>query len=113
MLELLPCPFCGRQTPDEIIHNGSQASYYQCDGCGASGPWEVDGPETCGRWNTRAPSPELVASQDRCRLLELKLERSELETAHLEVLCPQWLTETVYLSQLEAFDAAHPEVANG
>jgi len=52
---LLPCPFCGGTVRVSCVDFGEDGAQFECDPCGAMGPWAGDGEEEARRlWNLRA-----------------------------------------------------------
>jgi len=52
---LLPCPFCGGTVRVSCVDFGEDGARFECDPCGAMGPWAGDGEEEARRlWNLRA-----------------------------------------------------------
>ena len=51
--ELLPCPFCGSFLL-EVVSNGHDSEFVECQDCGASGPADVDYSAASEAWNRRA-----------------------------------------------------------
>lgn len=108
--KLLPCPFCGEDTPNlmEIFHRGFRL---ECEGCGVHSPIKPDGPSLLEAWNTRAAVTE--ADRKQC-LAALQAHADALAgyTEHdfacavpvsLEVGCTCGLSKT--LRAYEAFKA--------
>jgi Lar family restriction alleviation protein len=54
--DLLPCPFCGRESPmlwDHITLDGSHVYYMECERCLARGPRSLVRAKAINAWNKR------------------------------------------------------------
>jgi hypothetical protein len=59
MDEILPCPFCGSESTEEVMNDGDRS--LECLNCHAHGPWVCDVLECpVEAWNSRHPDTEFV-----------------------------------------------------
>ncbi len=90
MTELKPCPFCGgnaRMLRHELgIMGRSGYDWWhaiQCQRCNAAVGYDDnryrDKSDAIRAWNTRAPSPELTAANERIKVLEEGIHKALLE----------------------------------
>jgi Lar family restriction alleviation protein len=122
--KLLPCPFCGEDTPNlmEIFHRGFRL---ECEGCGVHSPIKPDGPSLLEAWNTRAAVTEadrkqcLAALQAHADALAGEMRRSRdgwWNVAELGLVPPQHMHTAIVLADsaaealrsYEAFKAGEP-----
>lgn len=66
--DLLPCPFCGGDASDRLIHG---MLLFRCDRCGADGPVGHTIDDAVKGWNRRTPSAALTRQAENARALHL------------------------------------------
>lgn len=57
--ELLPCPFCGKNS----VSVGGLVPWVECELCGACGPPAAYEDQACEAWNTRATAAPVVVGE--------------------------------------------------
>lgn len=59
--EILPCPFCGCESVEEVMNDGDVS--LECLDCHAHGPW-VDAALDCpiDGWNSRYPTTKEIST---------------------------------------------------